>query len=93
MLTDPPYGTMDGGYKFPGKKDFDKWDVESPGEKLFPLLARVSSLDFTMGSGSTGVAAVNTGRNFIGMELDAGYFETAKRRIEEAKEQLRIVVV
>ena len=41
-------------------------------------------LDFTMGSGSTGVACVNTGRNFIGMELDPGYFETAKRRIERA---------
>lgn len=42
-------------------------------------------LDNTMGSGSTGVAAVNTGRSFIGMELDPGYFETAQRRIEEAE--------
>lgn len=42
VLADPPYGTMDGGYKFPGKKDFDKWDVEIPGEKLFPLLACVA---------------------------------------------------
>lgn len=50
-------------------------------------------LDNCMGSGSTGVACVNTGRNFIGMELDPGYFETAKRRIEEAQEQLRIVTV
>lgn len=41
-------------------------------------------LDNTMGSGSTGVAAVNTGRSFIGIELDPGYFETAQRRIEEA---------
>lgn len=41
-------------------------------------------LDFTMGSGSTGVACIHTGRDFIGMELDPGYFETAKRRIEEA---------
>ena len=41
-------------------------------------------LDFTMGSGSTGVACVNTGRNFIGMELDPGYFEMAKQRIEKA---------
>lgn len=41
-------------------------------------------LDFTMGSGSTGVACVNTGRDFIGIELDPGYFEIAKRRIEEA---------
>lgn len=47
-------------------------------------------LDFTMGSGSTGVACVNTGRNFIGIELDPGYFETARKRIEEAQAQSRI---
>lgn len=41
-------------------------------------------LDFTMGSGSTGVACVNTNRHFIGIELDDGYFEIAKKRIEEA---------
>lgn len=40
-------------------------------------------LDNTMGSGSTGVAAVNTGRFFIGMELDKNYFDIAKNRIEE----------
>ncbi len=39
-------------------------------------------LDFTMGSGSTGVACVNTNRNFIGIELDKGYFNIAKERIE-----------
>lgn len=44
-------------------------------------------LDNTMGSGSTGIAAVNTGRSFIGMELDPGYFETAKTRIREAEKQ------
>lgn len=38
-------------------------------------------LDFTMGSGSTGVACVNTNRNFIGIELDEKYFEIAKNRI------------
>lgn len=41
-------------------------------------------LDNCMGSGSTGVACVNTCRNFIGMELDEGYFEIAQKRIEEA---------
>jgi len=38
-------------------------------------------LDFTMGSGSTGVACVNTNRNFIGIEKDDKYFEIAKNRI------------
>ena len=42
-------------------------------------------LDPFMGSGSTGVACVNTGRKFIGMELDRGYFEIAQKRIEEAE--------
>lgn len=44
-------------------------------------------LDFTMGSGSTGVACMNTGRNFIGIELDPGYFQIAKYRIERSKAQ------
>ena len=39
-------------------------------------------LDFTMGSGSTGVACLNTDRKFIGIELDENYFEIAKNRIE-----------
>lgn len=42
-------------------------------------------LDMFMGGGSTGVACVNTGRNFIGIELDAGYFNIAKNRIKEDK--------
>ena len=42
-------------------------------------------LDNTMGSGSTGVACVNTNRNFIGIELDDKYFEIAKQRISEAQ--------
>lgn len=42
-------------------------------------------LDPFMGSGSTGVACVNTGRNFIGMELEEKYFDIAKERIEKAQ--------
>lgn len=41
-------------------------------------------LDFTIGSGSTGIACVNTNRNFIGIELDPEYFNIAKERIENS---------
>lgn len=47
-----------------------------PGERV---------LDFTMGSGSTGVACVNTEREFVGIELDANYFAIAEKRIQEAQ--------
>lgn len=49
-------------------------------------------LDFTMGSGSTGVACVNTGRRFIGMELDPEYFKIAEKRILEAVAQTHILI-
>lgn len=39
-------------------------------------------LDFTMGSGSTGVACINTNRQFIGIEKDVNYFNIAKERLE-----------
>ena len=44
-------------------------------------------LDFTIGSGSTGVACVNTNRNFIGIELDETYYDIAKKRINENLER------
>ena len=44
-------------------------------------------LDCFMGSGTTGVACVNTGRNFIGIELDEGYFQIAKQRIENCNKK------
>ena len=49
-----------------------------PGQKV---------LDPFMGSGTTGVASVNTNRDFIGIELDEGYFKIAENRINEAKSQ------
>ena len=48
-------------------------------------------LDFTMGSGSTGVACMETNRNFIGIELEPKYYEIAKKRINEAKAQRRLI--
>ena len=45
-------------------------------------------LDNCMGSGTTGVACLNTDRNFIGIELDDKYFEIAKKRIERHMRQI-----
>jgi DNA modification methylase len=45
-------------------------------------------LDFCMGSGTTGCAAVKTGRNFIGIEREPKYFAIAERRITEAQMQM-----
>ena len=42
-------------------------------------------LDFTMGSGTTGVACKNLNRNFIGIEMDSNYYEIAKNRIENSE--------
>jgi site-specific DNA-methyltransferase (adenine-specific) len=49
-------------------------------------------LDFTMGSGTTGVACVQTGRKFIGVEIDPTYFEIAVKRIKEAQLQTRMEI-
>lgn len=78
------------------KKDNDGYHpTQKPVALLEDLIQTYSNegntvLDFTMGSGSTGVACVNTNRNFIGIELDEGYFNIAKKRIEEAQAQSRI---
>ena len=48
-------------------------------------------LDCFMGSGSTGVACLQTNRNFIGIELDKKYYEIAEQRINEAKAQRRLI--
>ena len=45
-------------------------------------------VDLTMGSGSTGVACLNTKRNFIGIERDDKYFEIATNRIKENEHNL-----
>lgn len=48
-------------------------------------------LDNCMGSGSTGIACKNTNRNFIGIELNEEYFNIAKERIEQHKQQLTLL--
>ena len=71
---------------------------EHPTQKPLPLMAwclgflpsATTILDPFMGSGTTGVACVNLGRQFIGIERDTTYFDIACRRIEEAYRQPRL---
>jgi site-specific DNA-methyltransferase (adenine-specific) len=74
------------------KKDNYKNNLFHPTQKPVTLLEYLiktytleneTVLDNCMGSGSTGVACINTKRNFIGIEKDVKYFEIAKKRIEE----------
>ena len=73
---------------FQYKKDYSGYHpTQKPVALLEDLIKTYSNkgdmvLDFTMGSGSTGVAAKNTNRKFIGIELDENYFEISKSRIE-----------
>ena len=65
-----------------------KHPTQKPIELIEKLLITYTNegdmvLDNTMGSGSTGIACINTNRNFIGIEKDDKYFEIAKKRIEE----------
>lgn len=88
------------GMRFPRDvvafKNSDNMHKIHPTEKPIDLLEYMirtytdvgeTVLDSCMGSGSCGVACQHTGRNFIGIEKDPGYFEAAKKRIEEAAEQ------
>ena len=72
--------------------EFKKDSGLHPTQKPVPLLEYLIKtytneggvvLDNCMGSGSTGVACINTNRNFIGIELDEKYFNIAKERIEK----------
>lgn len=89
-------------YKYPTnilniKKDTKRNGKSHPTQKPIDLMEyliktytneKETVLDFTMGSGSTGVACVNTNRNFIGIEMDSKYFEIAEQRIKEAEYKL-----
>jgi len=61
---------------------------------LVRLVARPGDtvLDPFMGSGTTGVAAADLGRDFIGIELNPDYLDIARRRIEAAEAQLMLPV-
>ena len=64
--------------------------------QLFEILIENSTIagqmvfDPFVGSGTTGVACVNTNRNFIGIEMDEAYFEIASKRINEAQTDLKL---
>jgi len=77
--------------KFNTQKNHSVHPTQKPVDLLEYLIKTYTDegdlvLDNCMGSGSTGVACMNTKRNFIGIELDDKYFEIAKRRISEAQE-------
>ena len=77
-------------------KDKRYHPTQKPSELIQLLVELYSTPDALicdpfMGSGTTGVACMNTGRKFIGMELDKGYFEIAEKRIEEARESVYAV--
>jgi site-specific DNA-methyltransferase (adenine-specific) len=72
--------------EIPNRKDGKLHPTQKPVALMEYLIRTYTNenetvLDFTMGSGTTGVACVNLGRKFIGIELDQGYFDIAKERI------------
>jgi site-specific DNA-methyltransferase (adenine-specific) len=85
ILTFPRPNNLTGGGLHPTQKpvallEYLVKTYTNPGELV---------LDCTMGSGTTGVACLNTGRRFVGIELDPGYFAIAQERIERAAQQAR----
>lgn len=79
------------------KGETNNYNRVHPSQKPVPLLEYFiktytdegdTVLDFTMGSGSTGVACKNMNRNFIGIELDEDYFNLAKKRCNETQTKL-----
>ena len=93
-----PFKQVNCGFRFPKtihlfKRDFSAQSRQHPTQKPVALMEYLIKtytnegekvLDFTCGSGTTGVAAKNLNRDFIGIEMDEGYFNIAKERIEKA---------
>ena len=98
---DSTFNLWDGGKHksniFRYKKDYDGYHpTQKPVLLLEDLIKTFSNegdtvVDLTMGSGSTGVACKNTGRNFIGMELDENYFNIAQDRIKNHKQYGKVI--
>jgi site-specific DNA-methyltransferase (adenine-specific) len=74
-------------------------EKEHPSQKPWELIAKCIEdstepgavvLDTFMGSGTTAVACIKTGRNYVGFELDEGYHTTAQKRIDEALDEILI---
>tara|TARA_R100000458_G_C8194413_1_gene187013 strand:- start:65 stop:802 length:738 start_codon:yes stop_codon:yes gene_type:complete len=97
------YGSLD-GKRYPNSvlKFSQKWrrqDQIHPTQKPIKLMEYLiktytnendTVLDFTMGSGTTGVSCYNTNRDFIGIEQDKNYFQIAEQRIKEKTKQIKL---
>lgn len=92
--TTKPFEYNDDGTRYPTQ--LLKFQRDNPRKRLHPTQKPISLLEYLiktytnegetvldncMGSGSTGIACVNTNRNFIGIELDKKYFDIAKERV------------
>lgn len=85
ILCDLPYGQL--------KSETIQWDNIIPFDELWESYNRIikdNGAILLFGSGSMGVACLNTNRNFIGIEKDKKYFEIAKKRIEDNQKYILI---
>jgi DNA modification methylase len=94
VVTDPPYGigiTRSNRLAVSRGMGGKSWDDDTPTPEFIAQMvahgAESIVLDPFMGSGSTGVAAVQAGLTFTGIERDPDYFAVACKRIEDAQRQ------
>ena len=103
------YSKWNANYKYPSNYLFfsrvrgnSHENVDHPTQKPVKLLEYLikaytdegdTILDFTMGSGSTGVACMNTGMKFIGIELEEKYYNIAEQRLMEAKHSKQTTLI
>ena len=76
------------------KTEMGKHPTQKPVELMEYLIRTYTNegetvLDNCMGSGTTAIACLNTNRNFIGFEMDKGYFDIANERIDKHKQELK----